>query len=138
MESEMHRQKAERLASSVSRCPLSDYETVIEGALLAAGHWFNLALHEMDFYPPSRDVLHLTKLPMEDYFRIQAVAGDLLRAFDELEELRSPYVRGNEPHGEAAAARSLELLGDIRRMAASVRPHEIALPANWNARAVKK
>lgn len=138
MESEIHRQKAERLASSLSRCLLSDYETVIEGALLSAGHWFNLALHDMDFYPPSRDVLHLTKLPLEDYLRIQAVAGDLLRAFDELEELRSPYVRGGESHGEAAAARALELLGDIRRMATSVCPHGIALPANWNADAVKK
>lgn len=138
MDSSQHRYKAERIADSVSRCSLSDYETVIEGALLSAGHWFNLALHDMEFYPPSRDVLHLTKLPLEDYMRLKAVCPALVGAFEELEELRSPYVRGSEGHGDVAAARALELLLEIRLMATSVQPHGIALPANWNSKSEKQ
>lgn len=137
MDSEIHRQKAERIERSLLRCQLSDYEAVIEGALLSAGHWFNLALHDMGFYPASRDVLHLTKLPLEDYLRIRAIATDLIQAFDELEELRSPYVRGAEGDGESAAARALELLAKIRERATSVRPHAMKLPATWNAGANK-
>jgi hypothetical protein len=137
MESELHRAKAERIERSLAKCSRADFETVIEAALLSAGHWFNLALHDMDFYGPDRDVLHLTKLPQEDYLRIQAVQHDLLHAYDELEELRSPYVRGCEPNGEAAADRALELLATIRRLAVSVQPHGIAMPARANPGAGK-
>lgn len=133
MDSEIHRQKSERIERSLARCQLSDFEAVIEGALLSAGHWFNLALHDMGFYPASRDVLHLTKFPLEDYMRVKAVAAELVQAYEEMEELRSPYVRGAEANGEAAAARALTLLAEIRDKANSVRPHGMQLPATWNA-----
>lgn len=133
MESSLHREKAERIERSLAKCTRADFETVIEAALLSAGHWFNLALHDMGFYGLDRDVLHLTKLPLEDYLRIQAVERDLLNAYDELEELRSPYVRGCEPNGETAADRALELLATIRRLSMSVRPHELTFPLAKNA-----
>ncbi|MCC6533931.1 MAG: hypothetical protein IT531_15390 [Burkholderiales bacterium] len=138
MESDIHRNKAERIERSLDRCQPSDFETVIEGALLSAGHWFNLALHDMGFYPPGRDVLHLTKLPLEDFLRVEAIAPDLLQAYAEMEELRSPYVRGAEANGQAAAARALELLAEIRAKACSVRSHRMQLPATWDGGPGKK
>lgn len=127
-----HRLKAERLERSMGKCATGDYEALIEGALLAAGHWFNLALHDMGFYPSARDVMHLTKMPLEDLMRVQAVAPALVQAYEEMEELRSPFVRGSEPGGIDAARRCLVLLGEIRNLAQSVGPHGLALPASWN------
>jgi hypothetical protein len=133
VQSELHRQKAERIERSLALCEASDYEAIIEGALLAAGHWFNLALHDMGFYPPGKDVMHLTKMPVEDFMRVQAAAFYLVGAYDEMEELRSPWVRGGEPGGAQAGARALELLDHIRKAATTVGPHGIGLPGNWNA-----
>lgn len=132
MTPEQHRLKATRLERSMGKCAPEDYEALIEGALLAAGHWFNLALHDMGFYPPARDVMHLTKMPVEDLMRVEAVAPALVQAYDEMEELRSPFVRGCEPGGIDAARRCLALLGEIRRLAQTIGPHALALPANWN------
>ena len=133
MTPDLHRLKADRLERSLHKCGPGDYEAVIEGALLAAGHWFNIALHAMDFYPPERDVMHLTKMPVEDLMRVEAVQPELVRAYDEMEELRSPFVRGAEPGGSEAARRCLALLERIKTLASQAGPHGLALPASWNA-----
>lgn len=132
MTPEQHRMKASRLERSMGKCAPEDYEALIEGALLAAGHWFNVALHDMGFYPVQKDVMHLTKMPVEDLMRVHAVAPALVQAYEEMEELRSPFVRGNEPGGPEAARRCLVLLGEIKELAQGIGPHGLALPASWN------
>lgn len=131
MKPEEHRIKAERIFKSLQKARLADYEMVIEGAMLAGGHWVNAALHEMGYFPPSMDLMHMTKLTLEDYWRLRAAAPTLINSFFELEELRSPYVRGAEPNGELGARQALVFLDAIRSSTQKVEPHGILLPS-WH------
>jgi hypothetical protein len=133
MKPEEHRAKAERVYKSLTKADVfADYEMVIEGAMLAAGHWVNAALHEMGYFPPSMDLMHMTKLTLEDYLRLRAIAPAMINSFFELEELRSPYVRGAEPNGELGARQALLFLDTIRAATKEVQPHGILLPT-WHS-----
>jgi len=105
---------------------------VIEGAVLAGAHALNAAIHAMGYFPPSRDILHVTKFPLEDYWRLRAIVPTLIDAFYELEELRAPYVRGAQCDGESGGRVALQLLETIRQEAQRVGDHGLDLPA-WHS-----
>lgn len=113
MQIKEHVSKAERITSSLAKCDASDYETLIEGAMLAATHWFNAALHAKDIRPVQQDAMHGTKLTVEEHKRCETLLEGLVEALEVLEELRSPYVRGAEPRGEEAGALAMEKLAFI-------------------------
>ena len=115
MTPERHREKAERFERSLALCGDADHEARIEGAMLAASHWINLALHALALSPPDKDFQHpyfLTDDERNAYD--QALGPELLRAYDEIEDLRPFYVRGADAGGETAGRRALALLEMIR------------------------
>ncbi len=113
-----HRAKANSIERSLSRCTAHDYETIIEACMLAGTHWFNIALHEARLAPPDHDALHAEFLSGADRRKARILIRDALAALDEIEALRTPYVRGDLPGGEQAAERALECLAELRRNAA--------------------
>jgi len=110
MQIKEHVRKAERITSSLEKCDANDYEALIEGAMLAATHWFNAALHGKGIRPTEHDVMHGTKLTVEEHKRCETLLEGMVEALEVIEELRSPYVRGAEPHGEMAGALAIEKL----------------------------
>ena len=112
-----HRDKALKIERSLARCGAGDYEMKIEAAMLAGTHWLNLALHRMGLTPPHADVLHTYMLTVNELRRYRAADAALVDALVEIEDIRPPFVRGNAPGGEQAAARSLALLAVLRRKA---------------------
>ena len=121
MKREEHRAKAERLERSLERCRESDYESIIEGAMLAASHWINFALHGLAASPPEKDFMHPYFVTAEDRRAFDGALGkDVLEAHEEIEDLRPFFVRGADPGGERAGARARELLALIRAKALAV------------------
>jgi len=116
-----HRDKAERITRSLGKCRPSDYEAVIEGAMLAGSHWFNLGLHRLGLLPPDRDVMHAEFLTKVERLKIGLVAADMVEALEEIEGARALFVRGTAPGGESAASRPLDGLGRIREAALAER-----------------
>ena len=92
MEIQEHVRKAQRISSSLAKCSAEDYEALIEGAMLSATHWFNAALHAAHIRTAQHDVMHGTKLTVEEHKRCETLLGPLVEALEEIEELRSPYV----------------------------------------------
>jgi len=121
MPPEAHNRMAEQIAASLARCRDSDYEAVIEGAMLAASHWVNLALHVSGATKPENDMVHTYMLTANDLQKYRIVASGMLDALTEIEQIRPLYVRGNVPGGEAAARRARELLDIVRRGAGNAR-----------------
>ncbi len=117
MKVDEHRAKADLIERSLSRCTVRDYETVIEACMLAGTHWFNIALHEASLMPPDHDAMHAEFLSGADRRKARILIQDVLAALDEIEALRTPYVRGDLPGGEQAAQRALECLAELRRNA---------------------
>jgi len=115
MEIKEHVSKAERIAASLTKCRPEDYEARIEGAMLAATHWFNAALHATGIRSVNDDAMHGTKITVEEQKRCETLLGDLVDMLEVIEELRSPYVRGAEPNGLAAGELAMEKLGVIAR-----------------------
>lgn len=112
-----HRAKAERIAASLSRCTPADYETVIEGCMLAGTHLFNALLHGAGLYPEDGDVMHSEFVSAGERRKIAARLPGALEAMDAIEAQRTGYVRGDLPGGEAAAERALACLGELQRQA---------------------
>lgn len=115
MTPERHHEKAERFERSLALCGDADHEARIEGAMLAASHWINFALHALALAPPEKDFQHpyfLTDDERSTYD--QALGPELLRAYDEIEDLRPFYVRGADADGATAGRRAIALLGLIR------------------------
>lgn len=110
MEIQEHIRKAQRISSSLTKCSAEDYEARIEGAMLSATHWFNAALHTVDIRTVQHDVMHGTKLTVEEHKRCETLLGPLLEALDVIEELRSPYVRGAQGEGAKAGELAMEKL----------------------------
>jgi hypothetical protein len=108
-----HFAKAERITASLSRCTVADYETVIEAAMLAGTHWFNLALHAAKLRPEEADAMHSEFLSVGERRKIEATLPGLLAPLDAIEELRTGYVRGDLPEGEMAASRALANLSEL-------------------------
>src|SRR5690242_5119570 len=113
MQVEEHIRKAERLSASIAKCSHEDYEALIEGAMLAATHWFNAALHLAHIRAEDDDAMHGTKLTVEEHKRCETLLPELLEALEVIEELRSPYVRGAEPDGVGAGQLAVEKLKSI-------------------------
>lgn len=122
MSPELHRSKAERITRSLHKCNAGDYEALIEGAMLAASHWFNYALHAYGFYPPEKDVMHAEFLTRAERVRVALVAREMVEGLEEIEASRALYVRGSADGGEQMARRALHLLDAIRATALRARP----------------
>jgi hypothetical protein len=119
---EEHIAKAKRIEASLRRLSASDFEIRIDGAMLAATHYTNLALHRLGLTKPDRDIIHTEFLRVIDYRRFSAAAPVLVHTLEEIENLRPPYVRGDAPDGAAAGERALELLQIVCKEATTVTP----------------
>lgn len=119
---EAHRAKAERIERTLLKLRGSDYEMRIDGAMLAANHYVNLALHVLGLAPEERDIIHSEFMSVIDHRRFEAAATRLLEALEEIEELRAPFVRGSAAQGEAAGERALQMLAVVRREAWALKP----------------
>ena len=117
MRIEEHIAKAQRIEHSLARCTTADYETVIEAAMLAGTHWFNVLLHRTNLLPEVEDAMHAEFLSAHNRRNAQATVPDALRALDDIERLRAPFVRGNMPGGKEAAAQALACLARLRNHA---------------------
>jgi len=115
-----HLAKAERIGASLARCTTADYETVIEGCMLAGTHLFNLLLHEAGLRRDDQDAMHSEFLGAGERRKIAIRLPGVLEAMDTIESLRTGYVRGDLPGGEAAAGRAFASLAELRRQAAAL------------------
>ncbi len=122
MDSRGHRESAERIAGTMEKLGPEDYEMTIEGAMLAATHWVNYALHESGVTEAGDDVQHTYFLSGNEWQKYGIVADELLRALDEIEKIRPMYVRGDAAGGDAAAARARDLLARSRELALAAEP----------------
>jgi hypothetical protein len=132
MTPELHRAKGERIERSLKKCAPDQFELLIEGAMLAGTHWFNVALHHMGFYPPENDMMHAQYLSGADRLKLSLLEADMLNALDEIESFRPVFVRGDLAGGIEAGRRSLELLSVIRTVALRsmpFRPNDCGSPA---------
>ena len=112
-----HQAKAASIEHSLERCSTADYETVIEGTMLAGTHWLNLLLHRKGLSTEGRDAMHAEFLSLGERRRLAVVLPDALRALDEIERLRTLHVRGDMPDGEHAAVTALACLARLRQAA---------------------
>ena len=117
MNIEAHRSKAESIERSLSRCTVADYETVVEGCMLAGTHWFNIALHRTGLLPDDQDAMHAEFLTVAQRRKVAIGLPAALAALDVIEWLRAPYVRGDLEGGEQAAERALASLAALRHAA---------------------
>ena len=117
-----HMIKAERITRSLDKCRPSDHEALIEGAMLAGTHWFNLGLHALGLFAPDRDVMHAEFLTKVERLTVGLAAPAMVEALEEIEGFRALFVRGTAPGGEAAGARARECLVRIREAALAARP----------------
>lgn len=117
MKLDAHRAKATSIERSLARCTPSDYETVIEGCMLAGTHWFNIALHEAGLVPVDRDAMHAEFMTVGERRKVATLMPAALAALDTIESLRTPHVRGDIEGGEDAARRALACLAELRRAA---------------------
>jgi hypothetical protein len=129
MNREAHISKARRIERTLAKLRPEDYEISIEGAMLAANHYANLALHVFGIRAEEEDIIHSEYLAVIDHIRFQLLAPDLLEALEEIEELRAPYVRGGAPGGEEAAEQARGLLARTRTAALALEPPEIPILA---------
>lgn len=105
------------------KCRDEDYEAVIEGAMLAGTHWFNMALHRMGLTEETDDALHAQYLTQAMRLKIALISKAMLDALDEIEDHRPRFVRGDLEGGAAGAARCRALLSVIRSIALSAKPY---------------
>jgi hypothetical protein len=121
MNADAHRAKAERIGRSLSICRTSDYEVVIDGAMLAISHWINFAFHRLDLTVPENDIMHCYFVTGFDrqYFGL-AAGPEFLDALEEVDRARPLYVRGNVAGGDKAAERALKLQALVRDKALAV------------------
>ncbi len=109
-----HRAKAERIERSMEKCSAADFETIIEGAMLAGTHWFNLLLHAAALRAADNDIVHTEFVQLGERRKFALAMPEELRALDLIEDLRTTHVRGDMPEGEAAARRALAALARLR------------------------
>ncbi len=117
MTPEGHREKAERLERSLAKLRPTDWEVVIDGAMLAVSHWINWAFHTKGLTAPDDDIVHayfVTEFERQ-YYGL-AAGPAFLDALDEIDRMRPRCVRGNAD-GEASARRALDLVAVAREVA---------------------
>jgi hypothetical protein len=128
MTPELHRAKAERIRRTLAKLRPSDYEMRIDGAMLAANHYVNLALHVLGIRPEAHDIIHTEFLEVIDYRRFEVAASALIEALEAIEELRAPFVRGAAPNGIEAGERALHQLARVEQEALKLRPIGFPMP----------
>ena len=121
MTPEQHRMKAERITRAMQKLKTTDYEMLIEAAMLAGTHWLNVALHRYGLTRPEDDVMHAEYLTGAARLKLSLVAPGVAEALDEIEQSRPRFVRGDAPGGEAAAIRCLQRLRDLHTAAEEAR-----------------
>jgi hypothetical protein len=117
-----HQARAERITRSLGKCHVADYEIVIEGAMLASAHWFNLGLHRLGWSAPTHDVVHAEFITKGERLKLSLLVPDLLAARDAIEAARALFVRGSAPGGEDAARQVLACLVRLRDAALGAQP----------------
>lgn len=122
MDSKGHKAFAERIMGTMEKLGSDDYEMAIEGAMLAATHWVNYALHEFGVTEAADDVQHTYFLSGNDWQRYGIVAEELLQALEEIEKVRPMFVRGDVAGGDEAAARARELVTRSKELALAAQP----------------
>ena len=121
MNIEAHEAKAERIERSLGKCTTADHETVIEGAMLAGTHWFNVLLHRRGLRRADDDAMHAEFLSVGERRKLALAVPRELDALDEIERLRTTHVRGDMPNGAQASKSAFECLARLRRAAVSAR-----------------
>lgn len=121
----LHRDKAERIEHSLNKCSMTNYEALIEGAMLAGTHWFNYAVHIYGIAEPSEDTMHAEYLTGARRLKVSLIAPQMLAALDEIESMRPHFVRGDVAGCEKVGHRALELLNIISTAALSARPYQL-------------
>ncbi len=117
-----HKEYAERIMHTMEKLGADDYEMAIEGAMLATTHWINFALHTYGVTDASDDVMHTYFLTGNQQKKYGIVIEDMLKALEEIENIRPMYVRGDVPGGAKVAERAKELLDLTRNRAHAARP----------------
>jgi len=117
MNERMHIRKAERIERSLGLLDVEAFEAVIEGAMLAGTHWFNVLLHRAGVAAENADAMHAEFLTAGIRRKVAVLMPGALAALDEIETLRTTHVRGDMPDGSAAARRALACLARLREEA---------------------
>ncbi|HTL75541.1 MAG TPA: hypothetical protein VL654_04435 [Casimicrobiaceae bacterium] len=117
MNERMHVRKAERIERSLGLLDVEAFEAVIEGAMLAGTHWFNVLLHRAGVAAENADAMHAEFLTAGIRRKVAVLMPGALAALDEIETLRTTHVRGDMPDGSAAARRALACLARLREEA---------------------
>ena len=115
MNHQAHADKAARIERSLGKVADADFETVIEAAMLAGTHWFNIILHKAGLRPEDRDAMHSEFLTHGERRRVALVVPEALATMDAIEALRTTHVRGDMPGGETAAKTARACLAHLRR-----------------------
>lgn len=123
MNERMHATKAKRIERSLGLLDADAFEAVIEGAMLAGTHWFNMLLHRAGLAAENADAMHAEFLTAGVRRKVAVRLPAALSALDEIETLRTTHVRGDMPDGPAAARRALACLARLREEATK---HSIA------------
>ncbi|WP_405945052.1 hypothetical protein OG372_02920 [Streptomyces sp. NBC_01020] len=114
MNVERHIELASNIERSLTRLGPDDHEIAIEAAMLAGTHWLNAALHADGATAEDEDVIHCSMLVVNMVRKYAVAEPALVRALQEIEDLRPLHVRGDVPGGSAAGRRALELLTAMR------------------------
>lgn len=122
-----HASKAKRIARSMRKCKDSDYELIIEAAMLASNHYVNAALHKLGIRPSERDIVHTDYLRVSEYRRLEILGGGLLHTIEGIEDLRAPFVRGCAAGGEAAGREARMLLDRAVAEYQNLKPNKLPM-----------
>ena len=106
MNEQLHKSKAGRIERSLASLDDAHFEAVIEGAMLAGTHWFNLLLHRAGIAPEHADAMHSEFMTAGIRRKVALLLPAALAALDEIEALRTTHVRGDMPDGPGAARRA--------------------------------
>lgn len=131
MTPDIHRLKAERIERSMAKLdPRDDHEAIIDGCMVAAGHWINYTLHTLGITAPDHDVVHayFVTLFERQYWAI-AAGPELVDSLEEIETLRPQHVRGDAPGGARAARLCLKAVERLRKKAAKAKAGK--RPGKW-------
>lgn len=131
MNIEGHRAKAESIERSLAKCGVDDYETIIEGAMLAGTHWFNILLHRARLRDADNDIVHAEFVSIGERRIFALAAPQALHSLDAIELVRTTHVRGDMPQGEHAATLALEHLRQLHA-ACSLEPG-LSVPSRTTA-----
>jgi hypothetical protein len=112
-----HLSKAQRVERSMRKLAAgTDYLAIVDGALIAGYHWGNALLHRHGVLPddehantPSKLTAGIEALPQG--------ARPAFRAFAELEQLRSDYVRSPSRYAVGLEERVWRALDAMKRAA---------------------